>query len=59
MYRVRVKKEFKKSVKRIIKNVNKSINLPLKNKNKRLELIVDFMKISRGFWRRQDLRREL
>ena len=59
MYKVRVKKEFKKSVKTIIKNVKKLNNLPLKNKNKRLELIVDFMKISRGFWRRQDLRREL
>ena len=53
MYKVRVKKEFKKSVKTIIKNVKKLNNLPLKNKNKRLELIelvlVDFMKISRGF----------
>ena len=53
MYKVRVKKEFKKSVKTIIKKVKKLNNLPLKNKNKRLELIelvlVDSMKISRGF----------
>ena len=36
MYKVRVKKEFKKSVKTIIKNVKKLNNLPLKNKKQKV-----------------------